>query len=81
MSTSERVARFRRQVAECQAKAVAARSEENRRAWLICARGWQSMVEKEELRYVSEPASTLIPSGPNTEVEAVLKDLAKKSRD
>jgi hypothetical protein len=38
-------------------------------------------VEKEELRYVSEPASTLIPSGPNTEVKAVLKDLAKKSRD
>ena len=37
------------------------------------------MVEKEELRYVSEPATTLIPGGPNTEVEAALKALAQKS--
>lgn len=77
MSTSERVARFRQQVAECQAKAAAAKTDETRRAWLICARDWQRMVDKEELKYVSEPASTLIPGGQET--EAALKVLAQKA--
>ena len=81
MSTSERVARFRQQVADCQAKAAAAKTDETKRAWLVCARGWQAMLDKEELKYVSEPASTLIPSGPNTDLETSLKALAQKARD
>ena len=52
MSMSDRVSRFREQVAECQAKAAAAKTDETRRAWLICARDWQRMHDKEELRYV-----------------------------
>ena len=80
MSSDERVERFQRQVAECQAKADAARTEETRRAWLIAAREWSSMLERERMRYVAEPAATLIPSGANTRLEAGLKELAGKSR-
>ena len=80
MTVTDRVARFRQQFAECQAKAAAAKTDETRRAWLICARDWQKMLDKEELRYVSEPASTLIPGGANTEMESALKTLKERTR-
>ena len=80
MSPVDRVERFRKQVADCEAKAASARSEETRRAWLICARGWRSMLEKEELKYLDEPASTLIPAGSHTEIEDALRELVAKSR-
>jgi hypothetical protein len=73
---TDRATRFRQQIAQCEAKAEAARTEETRRAWLICANGWRSMLEKEELNYVSEPTATLIPDN----LQDNLRQLARKNR-
>jgi hypothetical protein len=41
---------FRRQAAESETKAANARTEETRRAWLIIARDWAKMAEREEIQ-------------------------------
>lgn len=78
MNATDRATRFRQQIAQCEAKAAAARTEETRRAWLICARGWQTMLDKEETKYLDDPGVTLIPAGPN--LEDSLRQLAQKNR-
>ena len=80
MSTTDRAEQFRRQVAGCQAKAAAARTEETRRAWLIAARGWQDMLEREESKSLNGPATSLIPGGVNADLETALKELAVRAR-
>ena len=76
---ANRIERFRHQVADCEARAAAARTPENRRAWLIAARGWRLMAEREALKYLEQPAATLIPTG--SEVEDALKELAQRARE
>jgi hypothetical protein len=66
-------------VADCESKAEKARTEETRRAWLIAARDWKKMAEREELKYLDTSASTLIPNGNNVELEDAIRRLAAKS--
>jgi hypothetical protein len=47
---TERAAYFRRRALEAESKALAAATEESRRAWLIVARDWAKMAEQEEAR-------------------------------
>ena len=48
---AERAALFRTRAAEYEQKAETARSEEMRRSWLILARDWALMAEREELKH------------------------------
>jgi hypothetical protein len=77
MDTAKRVAYFRDQVAECERRSANARNDSDKRAWLIAARGWKNMAEREELKYLDAPAATLIPAGEG--LEDVLDKLAAKS--
>jgi len=45
-----RIELFRKRVLEAETKAFTARTEESRRAWLIVARDWTKMLEREEAR-------------------------------
>ena len=45
---SGRAETVRRQAAESETKAANARTDETRRAWLIIARDWSKMAEREE---------------------------------
>ncbi len=48
--SAERILKFRKQVTECEHKAAQARTEETRRAWLIAARDWAAMAEREQAK-------------------------------
>jgi hypothetical protein len=69
-SPAERVVLFRGKAAECQLRAASAKTEESRRAWLICARDWNKMAEREEAE-VAKPltqlASALRSIAPNAD--------------
>ena len=45
-----RIELFRKRVLEAKTKAFTAKTEETRRAWLIVARDWTKMLEREEAR-------------------------------
>jgi hypothetical protein len=45
--SANRVAQFRQQAAESELKASKSRTEETRRAWLIVAREWTKMADRE----------------------------------
>jgi len=78
MDTAKRVAYFRDQVAECE-RGVAAQSNSDKRASLIAARGGKNMAEREVLKYVDVPATTLISAGEGLE-DALAKLAAKNGR-
>jgi hypothetical protein len=59
-----RAALFRKRALEAESKAFNARTEEVKRAWLIVARDWTKMAEREEVR---------------TGAEALIRQLSKKS--
>src|SRR5262245_1329412 len=59
--TRERIEFFRQQVARSEKNASSARSDEMKRAWMICAREWRKMVRDEELKFLAETAPTLVP--------------------
>jgi hypothetical protein len=80
MSVAERSAFFRDQAAEGRKKAAEARSEEMRRAWLIVARDWTKMAEREELKYLDAPESKLSPEdNPTAALEDAIRELAARS--
>ena len=60
----DRVALFRKRALEAESKAVNARTDEVKRAWLIVARDWTKMAERAEVR---------------TAAEALIHQLSKKS--
>ena len=72
---SERLAFLKSQLAHCQSKSEVARNDTDKRAWLLAASAWQGMVEREELKAVSEPPASLAPSG--NETEQKLRQLAE----
>ena len=45
-----RIELFRKHALEAESKAFTAKTEESRRAWLIVARDWTKMLEREEAR-------------------------------
>jgi hypothetical protein len=50
--SAERVALFRQRAAEAELKASSAKAEESRRAWLIVARDWIRMAERDEAKFL-----------------------------
>lgn len=77
MNTTERATLYRQRSTDFEQKASTARTEEMRRAWLILARDWKKMAEREELKFFSAPA--LIPE-PENDLEQAIKQLAGKYR-
>jgi len=66
MNTPDRSALFRRRAAESEQKAAEAKAEETRRAWLIIARDWARMAQREEMKTLSEleaKQTPLVPTG------------------
>ena len=66
---------FRKQVLEAESKAFLAKTEPTRRAWMIIAREWNKMAEREELKYHAAPQTHLVPE-PVSELEAGIRSLA-----
>ena len=62
--TTQRAAMFRQRAAESESRASAAQSEDMRRAWLIVARDWRRMAERDELRYLDGEVAKLAPDHP-----------------
>jgi hypothetical protein len=60
----DRAALFRKRALEAESKAFNARTDEVKRAWLIVARDWTHMAERDEMR---------------KEAEALIRRLSKKS--
>jgi hypothetical protein len=60
-----RAALFRQRAAEYEEKAETARSEEMRRSWLILARDWRQMADREELKYHDGQLQKLTPETPS----------------
>ena len=58
----DRAAHFRKQALEAETKAFNAKTEETRRAWLIVARDWTKMANKEETRSQAEEIEQLLLS-------------------
>jgi hypothetical protein len=52
--SAARVARFRQQAAESELKAAKSKIEETRRAWLIVAREWTKMADRETAKNQSQ---------------------------
>ena len=68
---------WRDQAAECERRSANARNVSDKQAWLIAARGWKNMAEREELKHIDVEAAP-IPAGDR--VEEALAKLAAKSR-
>ena len=49
MGPPNRTELFRKRALEAESKAYTAKTEETRRAWMIIARDWYRMAEREEL--------------------------------
>jgi hypothetical protein len=69
MNARERAALYRQRAAYFEAKASTARTDEMCRTWLILAREWCAMVQKDELKHHDSPplASLLALTGANAE--------------
>jgi hypothetical protein len=55
---SDRVVQFRRHVLECEQRAHRAKTPEMHRAWLIAAREWHKMAEREAAKSETDVADT-----------------------
>ncbi len=84
MSIGDRAALFRKRALEAESKAFLAKTEESRRAWMIVARDWSRMAEREDLKYLDAPDSRLAPDqsdpalvpGQADELEDAIRKLA-----
>jgi hypothetical protein len=54
--SAERALQFQKRAAECHLKASKATTEQMRRAWLIAARDWEKMAEREQAKTKAETA-------------------------
>ena len=52
MDTAKRPTYWRDQAAECERRSANARNVSDKQAWLIAARGWKNMAEREELKHL-----------------------------
>jgi hypothetical protein len=52
--SAERALQFQKRAAECHLKASKATTEQMRRAWLIAARDWEKMAEREQAKTKAE---------------------------
>ena len=57
MSSTDRAALYRQRAADSERRASELKTEELRRAWLIVARDWKAMAEREEARVKAEALS------------------------
>lgn len=71
---ADRTDLFRKRVLEAESKAFTAKTEETRRAWLIVARDWHLMAEREHLKYHPAPESKLGPEVGVPAVENVIRE-------
>ena len=58
---SDRGALFRRRALEAESKAFVAKTKESCRAWMIVARDWNRMAEKEGPKIYAVPEADLVP--------------------
>jgi hypothetical protein len=72
---TDRAAGFRKHALEAESKAFRAQTEESRRAWMIVARDWTLMAEREELKYLDTADSGLAPEQVE-EMEDAIRQLA-----
>lgn len=63
----DRAALFRKHALDAESKAFRAQSESSRRAWMIVARDWIRMAEREELKYLDASETRLAPEPSNPE--------------
>ena len=77
MDTAKRPTYWRDQAAECERRSANARNVSDKQAWLIAARGWKNMAEREELKHL-DAAAAPIPAGDG--VDDALAKLAAESR-
>lgn len=60
IETKDRLEFFRQQIALSEKNAANARTEEVKRAWLICAREWKQIAQAEALKFL-DSAPSLAP--------------------
>jgi hypothetical protein len=72
---TDRAAQFRKHALEAESKAFRAKTEESRRAWMIVARDWTLMAEREELKFVELPETAIAPAQLD-ELEDAVRQLA-----
>jgi hypothetical protein len=78
---TDRAAEFRKHALEAESKAFRAKSEESRRAWLIVARDWTLMAEREELKFVETPETAIAPQQLDELEDAVRQLAASRIKD
>lgn len=73
----DRIAEFCAQALAAESNAFRAKTEPTRRAWMIVAREWNKMAERERLKYHAAPNASLIPE---QELEAGIRALAATTK-
>ncbi len=64
----DRAAQFRKHALDAESKAFRAQSESSRRAWMIVARDWTRMADREELKVLDASETRLAPEQSNPEL-------------
>ena len=67
---------FRKRALDAESKAFVAKAEESRRAWLIVARDWTIMADRERLKYQPATEPKLAPEQDGQSIESAIRELA-----
>ena len=67
---------FRKRALDAESKAFTAKTEESRRAWMIVARDWTIMADREHLKYQPAIEASLAPDDSLPVLENAIRDLA-----
>lgn len=78
---TDRAAQFRKHALEAESKAFRAKTEESRRAWMIVARDWTLMAEREELKFIETPETAIAPQQIEELEDAVRQLAASRTRE
>ena len=76
---ADRTDLFRKRALEAESKAFTAKTEETRRAWLIVARDWTIMADREYLKYHPATEAKLAPEADWQALERAIRNLAAES--
>ena len=70
---------FRKRALDAESKAFTAKTEESRRAWMIVARDWTIMADREHLKYHRATEAKLAPHEGSDDLESAIRQLAASS--
>ena len=75
---ADRTDLFRKRALDAETKAFTAKTDETRRAWLIVARDWTIMADREALKHRLATKARLTPHADKADFESALGELAAR---